>query len=342
MFARNEIGSEFCSVPLCTCGGVPLPQKAAYFKSGRGALDFVIRDVQARQTFRSVALPSYCCHTMIQPFLDNGIQVSFYPVVLDGKGRLQQQLPRKLDCDGILLLDYFGYRSQSNQPEYDGIVIRDLTHSLFTEEPAPADYYFGSLRKWAGFITGGYAWKGSGTFTMPLPQDTDDTYTALRCRAMQEKEEYLAGNRADKNYLNIFAQAESLLEQNGRGMAESSDLARVRQLDVAFLQRRRRKNAAKLLEYVSPWALYPQLEKGDCPLFVPISLPEGRRDLVRKYLIQNEIYCPVHWLVSPLHQLNDDTQKLFATELSLVCDQRYTPEDMQREGQVILKCLEGI
>ena len=38
------------------------------------------------------------------------------------------------------------------------------------------------------------------------------------------------------------------------------------------------------------------------------------------------IYCPIHW---PKPQMGGSSA-LFDTELSLVCDQRYTEKDMQR------------
>ena len=41
---------------------------------------------------------------------------------------------------------------------YKGTVIRDLTHSIYSEKYNDADYYFGSLRKWFGISSGGFAW----------------------------------------------------------------------------------------------------------------------------------------------------------------------------------------
>lgn len=65
-------------------------------------------------------------------------------------------------------------------------------------------------------------------------------------------------------------------------------------------------------------------------MFVPVLVPGGKRDELRRYLIKNEIYCPVHWPVSDYHRLDNKEQFIYDNEISLVCDQRYTEEDMYR------------
>ena len=76
--------------------------------------------------------------------------------------------------------------------------------------------------------------------------------------------------------------------------------------------------------------LYP-IEWMDCPLFVPIIIQEGKRDMLRKKLVQNNIYCPIHW-----PKPNADCKSnLYDIELSLICDQRYTENDMQRIVEVL-------
>ena len=70
------------------------------------------------------------------------------------------------------------------------------------------------------------------------------------------------------------------------------------------------------------------VENMDCPLFVPILLPN--RNEVRAHLTKNEIYCPVHW---PKPEGCDSN--IYDLELSLICDQRYGIEDMERIVSVI-------
>ena len=76
--------------------------------------------------------------------------------------------------------------------------------------------------------------------------------------------------------------------------------------------------------------IFREMKDTDCPMFVPIFVPDGKRDELRRYLIRNEIYCPVHWPVSEYHVLDEKTKEIYDNELSLVCDQRYNEKDMKR------------
>ena len=75
-----------------------------------------------------------------------------------------------------------------------------------------------------------------------------------------------------------------------------------------------------------------------CPLFVPVVIEDGKRDALRSYLIGKDIYCPVHWPLSEYHVgLSARANRIYMQELSLVCDQRYESEDMERTVQEIRK-----
>ena len=97
----------------------------------------------------------------------------------------------------------------------------------------------------------------------------------------------------------------------------------------------RRSNATILMEAFKDWLLFPELKDGNCPMFVPILVPERKRNELRQYLIENEIYCPVHWPLSSYHVLEDRERFIYDNELSLVCDQRYDKNDMARIVEAI-------
>ena len=83
------------------------------------------------------------------------------------------------------------------------------------------------------------------------------------------------------------------------------------------------------------------MKETDCPMFVPIYVPNGQRDRMKQYLIKQEIYCPVHWPISKHHRLSKKERLLYDNELSLVCDQRYTEEDMSRMADTIFAFWKG-
>lgn len=319
---RSEIGSEFWDIPT---GGQNrlFPDNTQWFLSGRSALQTIIEKADTK----TAALPSWCCGSMIKPFLDAGVKVSFYPVYMDGG--LAQDLSC-VDAEAILVMDYFGYTGEVDLTGFSGTVIRDVTHSLLSKTYNDAHYYFGSLRKWAGFWTGGYGWG----FECGVPP-VDDAYVVMRKAAMETKAQYISGKITHKDYLRVFGEAEEHLEQSHPTAAAARDMELASKLDVDLIKSRRRANAARLLEAFSDIAVFPAMEAADCPLFVPILVPDGKRDALRRYLIEREIYCPAHWPVSAYHSLDGKTRQLYTDELSLVCDQRYTLEDMERMIEAI-------
>ena len=149
-----EIGSEFWKVDNSTKKNYLFPSDTKWFLSGQNALNFIIDDIKSKHDVSFVALPSWCCDSMLIPFIINDFDISFYDIELKN-GNLVQKIDK--ECDVILAMDYFCYESSYNLSNYNGIVIRDLIHSIFIKEYKDATYYFGSLRKWTGVYTGGYA-----------------------------------------------------------------------------------------------------------------------------------------------------------------------------------------
>lgn len=331
----REIGSEFWDVPTKNSGNVFFSESIQWFLSGRSALQAIIKELGG---VRSVSLPSWCCDSMIKPFVNSGIDVHFYPVYWQ-KGLIQEI---DLNSDALLLIDYFGHSSPSSKlGKYKGIVIRDVTHSIYSSDYSDADYYFGSLRKWCGVWTGGYAWTKDGHF-LPMDHEADFGYVPLRERAMQLKNSYIHGwGVNDKAYLGIYEKAEEALEQAGIAPANYRDVELAKRIDVEFIMDRRRKNAEVLRAAFPDWLVFPKISFTDTPMFVPVLIPDGKRNELRRFLIEHEIYCPIHWPVSELHRVDPKTSFIYENELSLVCDQRYTENDMNRIVETIKVFMEA-
>lgn len=331
-----EIGSEFWDVPIVHDGNDLFPESTQGFLAGRSALQAIIKELGGA---RSISLPSWCCDSMIKPFVDAGLEVCFYPVYWSD-GHLIQKW--SFDCDILFLIDYFGYTG--NTPDlrnYNGTVIRDVTHSIFSTSYSDADYYFGSLRKWCGVWTGGYAWAKDG-HALQIGYADDLGYVSFREKAMQLKNSYIHGYVdykgqivTDKGYLKLFEQAEEALEHVRIASSDARDIELAKKLDVDYIKFRRRANAEVLRKAFPEWLVFPEVSPNDTPMFVPVLVPGGKRDELRRHLIKNEIYCPVHWPVSEYHKLDDRTEHIYKNELSLVCDQRYTEDDMNRMVETI-------
>ena len=331
----REIGSEFWDVPLCGRESRLFPESTQWFLSGRTALQSILKE---QKRCRTAALPAWCCDSMVKPFADAGMEIRFYPVCPSVGGNPLQEIP--FDSDILFVMDYFGYTSAPvDLSNYKGTVIRDVTHSLFSSSYSDADYYFGSLRKWTGVWTGGYAWAKDG-HALTNGETGDGGYTALRMKAMESKKEYMAGN-GDKSYLEVFRKAEELLEDTGIAEAAERDVQLIRHLDVEYIRTRHRANAEVLRKAFPEWLLFPEMRETDCPMFVPVLVPRGKRDELRQYLCANEIYCPIHWPLNPYLKPDSRTGTIYENELSLVCDQRYTAADMDRVVSAIRDFMKG-
>ena len=333
----KEIGSEFWDIPQTEINNGIFPKSTQWFLSGRSALQAIIAELK---DCRTVAMPSWCCDSMIKPFVDAGIKVYFYPVYWERNSLIKKM---RYDCDALFLMDYFGYTDKApDLTDYRGVIVRDVTHSIFSTIYSDADYYFGSLRKWCGLWTGGYAWT-KNRHTINIEYTTNDLgYTTLREKAMQLKHNYIGGiDGVDKSYLRIFNEAENVLENVGIAQAADRDIRAALKLDIEFIKSTHRKNAEILRQAFSDWLIFPDMKDTDCPMFVPVLVPNGRRNELRRHLINNEIYCPIHWPVSEYHQPDEKAEAIYTNELSLVCDQRYTKNDMNRMIDIIREFWKG-
>lgn len=327
----KEIGSEFWDVPLYERDNDIFPKLTKWFISGRVALNYILFDIKIKHSVKKAFLPSWCCDSMIKPFLDNGFEVEFYSVHYDGNN-LIKEIPKNAEL--ILVLDYFGFCTEDDFSEYPGIVIRDLTHTLFCKTYNDADYYFGSVRKWCGIWTGGFAWGkclSNCDSNISIP---NQKYVELRKTSMEKKQKYIDGIFEKKDFLETFAQAEEMLDEiENIESAYDRDIQMMKHINIEFIRNKRRENAQVLLEKIGEFSIFKSIEKCDCPLFVPILI--DNRDEIRTKLKENGIYSPVHWPITDYHSVNGETKRLYAKEISLICDQRYTTEDMYRIAEVV-------
>ncbi len=340
-----EIGSEFWSVPQDNTATALPDTNTQFVLSGRTALELVARDLIAERKIRSVCLPAYCCDSMLFPFHSAGLELRFYNVLPSSDG-VRRVLPEQHGCDAVLLLDYFGFSQEETMElakrEHDRgtVVILDRVQSLYSESEAVkfADYTITSWRKWF-FSCAAAAVKHHGEWRVKPGKPANDQYVSLRREAAKKKAAYLEQGVGEKQaFLDGFAEAEELLDADFSDYeADTESVDALRHLDIALLKQRRRENADAIYEALNDLddpricPLFPQMSATDTPLFVPVLVDPTIRADLRRFLIQNQVYCPIHW---PAAQTGGG-EALYASELSLLCDQRYTAADIEREMNLI-------
>ena len=323
-----------------------LPQgiDSVYTFSGRDAIAMAIRDIQeSRNTsIKRAYLPSYCSVIMAEPFLENGIKIDFYEVEYNNSD-LEYKIDFGKNCDVFFAMQYFGSRNEKVDEairafHHRGIpVIEDITHCLLDATPhSPfSDYCIASLRKWFAIPTGGYLMKNSGALLV-CPKQDGSAAVRERIAIMERKRNYLRGEVENKTELITINQRLDAALIYERGLTIDPVSAGILQnLNIESVRARRIRNGEILLKAVEGLTMIKpafsrEKQTGCCPLFFPIAVENPRRNELKTYLERNGIYCMIHW-----PERMGTNCGLRDTELSLVCDQRYSEQNMYRVGECL-------
>lgn len=310
-----------------------------FLMSGRTAIDYVLNNI--KDTKKKVYMPDYCCASMVQPFIDHQYSIEYYKADLINK---QYDIDDKMDCSVFFSMSYFGY-SESNMDIHikkikkkNVIVIEDITHRLFCQKNycEDADYLIASLRKWLPIYTGGIAVSTRCYFDKTIDHYTvNEELIKYKKQAMQLKYEYMNDINTDckEMFLEIFKMSNKLFLNYQNRKIDTESLEILKTIDLDDVRRKRISNT-KIIEKnfhnTDNIKLLYKYKSGDCPLFVPII--SKNRDNIRGKLNKNNIYCPIHW-----PKPNTSNNELYDSELSLICDQRYSPREMEEEIKIILE-----
>ena len=335
--ALNNDNSKFWSVG----------KDVRFTLSGRTAIDFVLNDILLKKDIKRVYMPAYCCDTMIEPFKNLGIEVEYYDVYYN-QG-LKYNIDLQEECDLFLAMNYFGY-SETNMEYYiqkfkekGKIIIEDITHSIFTHKRNSefSDYLIGSLRKWFPIRSGGIAVSMNFKFDIDLKEDSNEKLIDVKSKAMQNKKRFIAENKGEKDiFLNQYIESDKILDSDYKMYSIDDESYKIIMgIDLDKLKNQRKKNAEviynKLKNNYKINFLVEKYSDNDCLLFVPILLNTELRNSLRKHLIQNQVYLPIHW------PLEEKINNIFTQELSLVCDQRYTEKQIQEYIELIIEFLKN-
>ena len=342
----REIGSEFW---LERDPASDSHRDGCYVLSGRTAIDLIIQDIAKTRTMRSVYMPAWCCDSMIAPFVSRRIEIELYDgfKIQDSRFKSLETWnlkPETTDsCESILYMtNYFGYENTidieivKRFKEKGVVILYDRTHSfLMDDDPylELADYIFASIRKWMGVICGAVVEGVNAYHLKPYP------YLDCKEKAMRMKKAFIDGDTSiDKQaFLNLYGEFGHHLAEDYQNY-EMDDLsyAIYKATDFEVMKAQRKANAQYLYEHLKGVRFMYDFTDKAVPLFVPLLFEsKEQRDAVRRKLIEDEIYCPIHWPQPALIPAGYAVNKIYDTELSLICDQRYTTEDMARMAAVI-------
>ena len=135
-------------------------------------------------------------------------------------------------------------------------------------------------------------------------------------------------------YLGLLEKGEKMMDDKYTFAASRMSRSLFERQDVSSVARKRRLNARILHFGLDDIGLKHLYNEESVPFFVPVFLDDKiRRDEIREKMFNDNIYCPVHW-----PEWNPDIKNpLYDRELSLICDQRYDEDVMNRILEVF-KC----
>lgn len=341
----KEIGSEFEYCELDNNKRTAIDfldvEDYGYCFSGRTAIETVLKDIGP---VKKACLPSYCCDSMIEPFRKQGIEVCFYSVYYENELVIKYNFPD--DCQIVLFCNYFGFETPFLPDDFveefhskGGYIIEDITHSFLSipQKHSQSDYYVVSLRKWFPICSGGLFMKRIGRIKNKPVLQPGIEFIEKKLAAMCLKKKYIdAGNIGDKNkFLELYETTNNWFAKNYSNMSiDEQSMNYLESNQYEIVAKKRIENATVLydaLDRIKDISLLFDREKMRCPLFVPIIVNPECRGEIRSKLIENAIYCPIHW-PNPNADCNSN---LYDMELSLICDQRYDEKDMMRIVQII-------
>lgn len=100
-------------------------------------------------------------------------------------------------------------------------------------------------------------------------------------------------------------------------------------------------NYLALADELSEFAVFPELPSGTVPLGFPVR--DRQCDRTRHALFREQIYPPVHWaILGSVPEVFQASHKLAAHIMTLLCDQRYSVDDVRRMADVYINSRQSL
>ena len=314
----------------------------AFFSSGRAALFAIMEDIQQTGQQGTVLVPDYLCDSVTHTIADAGRGFRFYHVGKELLPEWETIEPFLSGALAILLISYFGIVDV--QPIIEKLrvccgsgppaVILDCVQDFYgTKKLAGYDYVFNSYRKWFAVPDGAEAHGQTGKYENIF--QNANTFAQYKFAGNVLKS--FADVLDDELYLALIENGEHILDESYRCQCSAISQRLIPSLDYDDIAQKRRHNAKILHEGLMEMNIRHLYREGAVPMAIPVFLEPELRDKVRKCFFAEKIFVPVHWPRKDAKYSGEN--EIYRRELSLICDQRYGQEEMQRELSVLRSAL---
>jgi len=254
---------------------------------------------------------------------------------------LKQVMPN----DIVVAIHYFGFPNRTlpaaELVSRGATIIEDASQGFFVEPHYPeTSFIVYSPRKFFGVPDGGVLIslkkRDYTTFALSAPP-TQWFERALAVPQMRKDFDRCGGNN---KWFDLFQEVEATFPL---GLFRCSDLTRATlETGIGYENVKviRRSNYEVLTKRLSEFALFAELDGSTVPLGFPVFVEANRRDAVLEALFRQQIYPPVHWrLEGSVPDEYSESHQLSQRIMTLICDQRYGPADMERQADAFLTAL---
>lgn len=307
----------------------------------RSAIKEVIKTVHGSN--KVALVPAFTCHSVIEPFVDEGYTVKPYPVLRDFSINPEafEECVEKCRPSIILVHSYFGFdtlrtiRDYLNQLSDQGIiVIEDYTQRILSTFPSlNASFDVGSIRKWYPTPDGAFV---TGLSEIRLDKE-DKELEELKIKALLDKGKYVESGSVDKQtFMKEAIDAESFLDTR----TDTYKMSRVSSSiiassDIEYIKKKRKANCRVLQDHLNSNDLFDVIFKEtnetEVPFMFPVLVKKNRKEF-QKYLAEHSIYATIIWACPDEieSKVDDNSRRIYNEILCIPIDQMYDNDDMQR------------
>lgn len=337
---KVEIGSDFHYTPMDFNENLSWFRNSLFLHSGRSPV------VLLKDTFKGnpIYYPDFFCHDVIKYWNKHGIKTIPYRVYYEN-GRVNVDFSTLPDNGIVLAVNFFGYFNQNEWVEYKKnnqiLLIEDHSHSPVSSyaQNSCADFAFSSLRKTLPIADGCVFWSPIGK---SLPAGILSAFdSGKKIDAMQMKSAYLSGEAISKDsFLNLYREGEDEISSSEPMFMSGHSRSLIdKGYPLVYIQRRKDNYElfiSHLHEELYSYVDVLKICDFEVPLGIVLKCNESKqRDHLRKLLIAENVFCPVHWPLCENITKYSGTTDLSATLITIPLDHRYSSTEVIKVATII-------
>ena len=302
------------------------------FSLGRTCLHAILASLQSE--ISCLLLPDYLCYSVVEvplkmkmPIAHYHISTDFMPDYEDVRKKINENIGKM----GIVLISYFGIVDlndsiHSIREEFPDVIliVDDVQNYFGFGKHYDYDYCFTSYRKWFALPDGADILQKNNNMKLEYCYQSNPEYAVYKTAGnlLKNNTEMLG----DSFSLELIEKGEEMMDESYLYSCSEIGRSLYQRVDTELAARKRKENAEYLHKGLQRLNIEHLYDSSKIPLFIPII--HKNRNQIRKALFADNVFPPVHWPV-----IDADAQgnnELYEIELSLICDQRYDEEDMER------------